>query len=385
MTKICIKKVLIVVCALIVACAVAIGAIWVDRAFVREDEPDWVAPVYETLNVSVFTEAEPLVKPIVQTFIDSKDCDVAEFYEQNIGNGRMDIGDPVQIFYTLVGADKVIFKSATVAVADNADMKNAQAFEDVELVGYVELWNLYANTEYFYEVILELTSGNMLKSSGSFKTADTPRMLNVEGLVNVRDFGGRKTVDGQRIKQGLLYRGSEMDGSVEEAYAITADGVDTMLNDLKIKTDMDLRTKHNDTGVLPLGQGVERTFYEMVAYEDCFTMRGENLVRKVFVQLADKNNYPTYLHCTYGLDRTGTVCYLLGALLGMSEEDLETDYRLSALALGRLTEDAYGEFKTKLATYEGETLQEKTENYLLSAGVTEEEIAAIRAIFLEKE
>ena len=385
MTKMCIKKILTVVCALIVACAVAFGAVLVDRAFIREDEFDGVAPAYEALSVSVFTEEQPLIKPIAQTFIDSKDCDVALFYEENAVNGRMDIGEPVKVSYTLEGVDKVVLKSATVALADNAGMKDAQVFEDAELIGYVEFWNLYANTEYFYEVTLELTSGNSMKASGSFKTADTPRMLNVEGLVNVRDFGGRKTTSGQRIKQGLLYRGSEMDGSVEEAYAITADGVDTMLNDFHIQSDLDLRTKQNDTGVLPLGNGVNRTFFEMVAYEDCFTMRGENLVRKVFVQLADEKNYPTYLHCTYGLDRTGTVCYLLGALLGMSEEDLETDYRLSALALGRLTDDAYGEFKTKLATYEGETLQEKTENYLLSAGVTKQEIAAIRAIFLENE
>ena len=35
-------------------------------------------------------------------------------------------------------------------------------------------------------------------------------------------------------------------------------------------------------------------------------------------------SYPIYMHCTYGMDRTGTMCYLLGALLGMSEEDIVT-------------------------------------------------------------
>lgn len=28
------------------------------------------------------------------------------------------------------------------------------------------------------------------------------------------------------------------------------------------------------------------------------------------------------IHCTYGLDRTGTMCYLLDELLGMPEEDI---------------------------------------------------------------
>lgn len=381
--KKCTKNIIALCCAAVITVAAAFGAVALDRAFFREETPDWAPPVNTTVNVSVFCEPQSLIAPIVQTFMDSPDCNAAEFYEQNNTGVRMDIGAPVE--WSCNALMKLGVTSVAIKVADNADMTNAQTFvNDEQNSAVVKMWNLNTNIQYYYEATITLP-GETMTVSGSFKTADTPRMLNVDGLVNVRDFGGRKTVDGQRIKQNLLYRGSEMDGSVEEAYAITADGVDTMLNDLKIKTDMDLRTKHNDTGVLPLGQGVERTFYEMVAYEDCFTMRGENLVRKVFVQLADKNNYPTYLHCTYGLDRTGTVCYLLGALLGMSEEDLETDYRLSALALGRLTEDAYGEFKTKLATYEGETLQEKTENYLLSAGVTEQEIAAIRAIFLEKE
>ena len=386
--KKCTKNIIAVCCAVAITVAAAFGAVILDRAVFRADTADWAEPVHATINVTVFTEPVHLIDPLVQTFIDSADCNAAEFYAQNIepdiNNRRYDIGTPMELSYALNGVDDVSVTSATFTVADNEGMKNAQAYEDAELLGYVQIWNLNTDTQYYYEGSFVLSNKQMLTVSGSFETADTPRMLNVDGLVNVRDFGGRKTIDGQRIKQDLLYRGSEMDGSVEEAYAITADGLDIMLNDLKIKTDMDLRTKQNDTGVLPLGNDVERTFYEMVAYEDCFTMRGENLVRKVFVQLADESNYPIYLHCTYGLDRTGTVCYLLGALLGMSEEDLETDYRLSALALGHLTEDAYGEFKTKLATYEGETLQEKTENYLLSAGVTEQEIAAIRDIFLEK-
>lgn len=385
--KKCTKNIIALCCAVVITVTAAFGAVALDRAFFREDDIEWVEPESQAIRVSLFTEPVALVHPIAQSFMDSPDCNAAEFYEQNNTGVRMDIGEPVELSYDLVGADEVAVTSATFMVADNEAMKNAQVYEDTELLGRVQIWNLNTNAQYYYKgtIVLSDTGKQAVEVSGSFKTADTPRMLNVDGLVNVRDFGGRKTVDGQRIKQNLLYRGSEMDGSVEEAYAITADGVDTMLNDLKIKTDMDLRTKHNDTGVLPLGKDVERTFYEMVAYEDCFTMRGESLVRKLFVQLADKNNYPTYLHCTYGLDRTGTMCYLLGALLGMSEEDLETDYRLSALALGRLTEDAYGEFKTKLATYEGKTLQEKTENYLLSAGVTEQEIAAIRDIYLEKE
>lgn len=378
------KNIIALCCALVVLVAAVMGAVFLDRAFFRGDDLNDALPEPTGMQIPLFSEPVSLIDPVAQTFINSPECDVMAFFEQNVAAGRMDIGAPVQ--WSCTALEKVGFDSVIVKVSENADMTNAKIFTNNEQdLSTVEMWNLNTNTQYYYDATIALSNGKSVNVGGSFVTADTPRMLNVGGLYNVRDFGGRKTIDGQRIKQNLLYRGSEMDGSVEDAYVITDDGVDTMLNDFKIKTDMDLRTKQNDTGVLPLGKDVKRTFFEMVAYEDCFTMRGESLVRKVFVQLADKNNYPTYLHCTYGLDRTGTVCYLLGALLGMSEEDLETDYRLSALAFGRLTEDAFGEFKEKLNTYEGNTLQEKTENFLLESGVTKEEINSIRSIFLEKE
>ena len=42
----------------------------------------------------------------------------------------------------------------------------------------------------------------------------------------------------------------------------------------------------------------------------------------------------------------------------------------------------FQEFLTKLKAYEGETLKEKTENYMFSIGVTQAEIDSIRAIML---
>jgi len=38
---------------------------------------------------------------------------------------------------------------------------------------------------------------------------------------------------------------------------------------------------------------------------------------------------PVYFHCTYGADRTGTVAYLLEALLGVPYENRAEDFELS--------------------------------------------------------
>ena len=38
--------------------------------------------------------------------------------------------------------------------------------------------------------------------------------------------------------------------------------------------------------------------------------------------IADENRYPVYIHCTGGADRTGTLAFLINALLGVGEDDL---------------------------------------------------------------
>jgi hypothetical protein len=91
------------------------------------------------------------------------------------------------------------------------------------------------------------------------------------------------------------------------------------------------------------------------------------------------------MHCTYGQDRTGTICYLLEALLGVSDADLRKEYELSTFAHGSVALEDFVVFTTRISMLEGDTTQERVENYLLSIGVTAEEIASVRNIFLNPE
>jgi hypothetical protein len=88
------------------------------------------------------------------------------------------------------------------------------------------------------------------------------------------------------------------------------------------------------------------------------------------------------MHCTHGKDRTGTVCYLLEALLGVSDSDLRKDYELSVFTYSKLDFEEFAVFVDRIDRMEGARTQEKVEGYLLSVGVTADEIASIRSIYL---
>ena len=237
--------------------------------------------------------------------------------------------------------------------------------------------HLYANTEYFYRITVYTNEGDVIVITPSpIKTADTPRVLSVEGLYQVRDIGNWQTVDGKRIKQGVLYRGTELDGAVESRYHLTNAALYDMLNVFGIKTDLDLRESQypkQDS----LGSWVGHKYYDMVMYGSIFTEQGKQKIREIFCDLANPDIYPVYLHCTYGCDRTGTVCYLLEALLGVSADDCLKEYSLSNMHLTHILTVEQG-----LAAYGGDSLKAQTESYLRSCGVTQAQIESIRNIFL---
>ena len=58
-------------------------------------------------------------------------------------------------------------------------------------------------------------------------------------------------------------------------------------------------------------------------------------IKELFELVSRADENPIYCHCWGGCDRTGTFCFLLGALLGMSYTDLIMDYELSSFAGNR--------------------------------------------------
>lgn len=340
------------------------------------------------IEVPLFGDDVVTVSTGVEKYINSSDIALArDYYKDYSPLGRLDVGQPVTLWYELNGMPAAYsVKSAELLISEKDDFSSPIVYSVDTNETSVDVFNLKTNTRYYYRFVIAFTDGQQTGVNGSFKTANMPRMLNISGVGNIRDIGGWTTVDGKRIRQGLLYRGTELDGLVEPKYTATADGINTLLTVLGVRTEMDLRHESdNPNKINVLGAGVKHNYYGVLMYSESFTDNGKAIIRRVFSDLADKNNYPVYMHCTHGMDRTGTVSYLLGAILGMSEDDLMREYQLSVFYHGTLWSiNDMNEFIGRLKAYEGATVQQKAENFLLSTGVTSAEIASIREILLEK-
>lgn len=235
--------------------------------------------------------------------------------------------------------------------------------------------NLHGNTTYFARVICGDETSDVL----TFSTTDEiTTFFRVDGALNVRDCGGRVNENGQRIRQGLLYRGSELNSHLN----VTEEGLKVLRDVLKIKTVLDVRNPKAEDIQNPYGG--EYAQIGCAAYGDYMKNPGTN--KKLFEFLADENNYPVYFHCWGGADRTGTLAFMLGAVLGEKYDNLVDDYELTSLTRygGRSrNSQLYHTLLDKLNCFAGNTINEKVENFMLYSGVAPEQLAKIREIFLE--
>ncbi len=341
------------------------------------------------IDVPFFSENVSIVSPAVQAFINSDGnttvSDIYNLYKAQAD--RLDIGKPIALSYTIDGLPGGCnVKNSEFIVADNKNFENPYILNVEGFETKADIYNLKTDTQYYFCINITFTNDTQTSVSGSFKTDVGPRILNVDGVYNIRDIGAWTTETENIIKQGLLYRGCELDGSSESSYKITQDGINTMLTVLGIKTDMDLRAEAEVTnGTNIFGVAVNHKYYSAAMYSDIFSSdKNAESIRKVFSDLADENNYPVYLHCSNGHDRTGTICYLLESLLGVTEENKMKDYLLSGLHHSDISEETeeMNKFIAALKEYKGATMQEKVENYLISVGVTPNEISRIKNIFL---
>jgi protein-tyrosine phosphatase len=217
------------------------------------------------------------------------------------------------------------------------------------------------------------------------------QLLPLEGAINFRDMGGLKTLDGRKVKDGILFRAGELSG-------LTASDI-AYLENLQIKHIFDYRSDfeaavkpdpeiHQVKNVrIPVYN--EATFANSVvdghAPEDYF----KHLTKERFIELYSKmpiqnqsykglmhlvkkpeENFPLVHHCTGGRDRTGIGAMLILLTLDVPIETVFDDFLLSNDTLKDYHESLFKEAEKYLSTKEVESFKDAmllNEDYLESS------------------
>lgn len=271
-------------------------------------------------------------------------------------------------------------QSGELFIGEREDLSDAAVWAIPANAGTVTVDNLKTGTAYYYRVAV-----NGETYDGSFTTEEGHRFLSVPGAYNMRDIGGYTVSDGRRIRQGMILRGTEIDGLVRTDYCPSQKAVASMTEQFGLVFDFDLREPNVGGSAFRSRLGVPHRFYSAPMYGNVFNDAFRESVRAMFADLADETHYPMYMHCTHGVDRTGTLVYLLMGVLGASEEQMMQEYRLSAFFAEGYEDNTLIEgLYDGLQAYPGTTINEKIEVFLTTdIGVTEAELESIRRILLE--
>lgn len=182
-----------------------------------------------------------------------------------------------------------------------------------------------------------------------YRIKTATRNINIPGVQNFRDLGGYPSFEtGKAVHWGMIYRSAQIEDITP--YAIQE------LKNMGIRTVIDLRSDEERPATtslhkegfnmvhipLPTGnidyllQGVREGKIKADTIYRSIEQINRGLVtnyrkefRRLFTILLDRNCYPAVIHCTSGKGRTGVFSALLLASLGVDEDIIMKDYRLS--------------------------------------------------------
>lgn len=238
---------------------------------------------------------------------------------------------PVTISWEGEPAYSIYLTTSAKIKESSIDFENAIALKDS--VSPAKIYNLIPGQQYYYMV---LNRNHKVIKSGSVIPVGPMRMIN--GVAdNVRDLGGWK-VPGGHIAYGRLYRGARLSSRMSQS------GKDIFLKDLGISVDLDLRgIKDSEANVGPVIDGAQ--YMKLPVEKNLGRGTGntqelyQQAIRSIIGWLGEGKN--VYFHCAGGADRTGSLAFLIEALLGVSESDMSKDYELTT----------FGPSNTRLRNY----------------------------------
>lgn len=306
-------------------------------------------------------------------------------------NGSTSISDPVAVTleWTHGVTEGKTLKNYSVIHGQKADLSDGYEVKGTK-AKKLDVYNSYIGKNYF-KVIANYTDDSKDETAILEYTVKNngPRNLKVGNMTNCRDLGGRITEDGGTIKQGLIFRtcgnNYNMRGLKYDDEAKT-----TFLDELKVKTEINV--SNDDTYNFGF-EGIKlRKFYmDYGGSANHHLSRNTESVKNFFNYLADENNYPVFYHCRIGTDRTGLCTIMTLGLLGVSENTIYQDYLFSNFgAIGekryigeQAGQDNIKNYMAEINRLSGKTFKNKVYNFLLSIGVTKENLNKVISILTE--
>ena len=260
---------------------------------------------------------------------------VLDYLDQGKDAGyRLDAPKPVTLTWT----------KAQGATAQRIEISESDAFTEAYTYNVAadaqsyDVYNLIPGRTYYYRVI-SVADAEQTIATGAFDTTGKLRMVYADGTWNVRDMGGWiSTLTGQPVAYGKIFRGAQLKAKGENVVILSQDGIDA-LRQVGIRAELDLRSRDNcpvdgsalavkdiegkdDVDFLLVPESVNARMYH-------FQNNDANIRELQWIINHLKKGMPVYFHCQNGADRTGTLGFLIGALLGVSEGDLAKDYELT--------------------------------------------------------
>ena len=229
-------------------------------------------------------------------------------------------------------------------------------------------------------------SDGMVTGLVRVKGSGQVRMIYVPNSVhNFRDIGGW-ACDGGTVNYGLIYRGAQLSyyssGSNAVYSLINSTGIHYLRDICGIRCEIDMRTEAQVTGISssPLGDDVEYLHYPYsdASYTDIVNPAGSyaSQTKAMIVKIMQNViiGIPTYIHCQAGADRTGTICMVLEALLGVAGRDCDKDFELTTFYYqGNYyrprTDSNWVALRNYINGLPGDTLRDKTVSWCKLMGI----------------
>lgn len=344
-----------------------------------------------------------ITNPQVKSFIESVDYSGQDYTITHVGKYsappsyyRKDCCFPMVVKWKSNNEVKnqilYISKTSSIDILDNV---NTKKYDVACGTSVFCVYNLIPNKKYYYKICgVDFHNNPIIIKEDSFTTSGNSRMLNIDGLKNVRDLGGWSVGGNGFVKYGLLFRGCELDdtgGSV----GLTSEGKKELFERIEIRVDIDLRTNVGNTKS-PIGARVEYSCYPIEPYDVGLKKSTTQLLIKSIFELIENKlsaGTPIYFHCQGGRDRTGTLAFLILGTLGVSESDIAKDYELTEFAYPNYLQDSpntsrkwqqYVDMVNYIKAFEGETISDKIIGYLLSIGVSQTTIDNIKTYMISQ-